>query len=440
MGNMIVQGIIAEYNPFHNGHRHHLLASAAALGATRTVCVLSGHFVQRGEPSVCSKAARTEMALRCGADLVLELPAAFSCSSAESFASGAVATLDATGIVDVLSFGSEAGSLASLKAVADVLADEPEDFRTWLRAFLDTGMSFPAARQAAFAKWAGTSADSHVLDNPNNILGVEYLKALRRRGSRMVPGTIARIGRGYNDPVMEDAFPSAAAIRTALLGAGFPSDVTPAAGMHAAGIPADALCAAGMSIAGMPEAASAILSREMAAGRAPVSADRFFPMILHRLRTATDSDLASLPWMEQGLHNRLRSAAADACSFAGIVDAAATSRYPRTRIQRMLCALLIGMPGALPGELADAGHAQYIRVLGFTDRGRELLAVMKHTATLPIIGKASQWGTLRNPLAHRLLELENRASDTWALACRDRADRRAGQEFRQVPLYLRTLP
>ena len=420
MGNMIVQGIIAEYNPFHNGHLHHLLASAAATGATHTVCVLSGHFVQRGEPSVCSKAARTEMALRCGADLVLELPAAFSCASAESFAAGAVATLDAAGIVDVLSFGSEAGSLASLEAVADVLADEPEGFRTWLRAFLDTGMSFPAARQAAFEKWAGPSADSHVLGNPNNILGIEYLKALRRHGSRMKPGTIARVGRGYNDPVMEDAFPSAAAIRASLIGRGFPGDVAPAAGM--------------------PGASSSILSREMAAGRAPVSADGFLPMILHRLRTATDCELASLPWMEQGLHNRLRSAAADACTFSGIVDAAATSRYPRTRIQRMLCALLIGMPGAFPGELADAGHAQYIRILGFTDRGRELLTVMKHTATLPIIGKASQWGMLRNPLAKRLLELESRASDTWVLACRDRADRRSGQEFRQVPLYLRTLP
>jgi predicted nucleotidyltransferase len=413
--NMTVQGIAAEYNPFHNGHRHHIQASIAETGATHTVCVLSGHFVQRGEPSVCSKAARTEMALRCGVDLVLELPAAFSCASAESFAAGAVTTLGATGIVDAISFGSEEGSLPRLEAVAGILAAEPEGFRTSLRIHLDEGMSFPSARQAALSEWMEFPADADVLGNPNNILGIEYLKALRRCGSSMKPCTVPRVGRGYHDPVLEDAFPSATAIRLALAGGEFPA-------------------------AGMPAPVSAVLRREIEAGRAPVSAERFLPMILQRLRTATDNELASLPWMEQGLHNRLRSAAADALSFSEIVDAAATARYPRTRVQRMLCALLTGMTGELAREVADAGHAQYIRVLGFTDRGRELLAVMRRKATLPIIGKSSQWGEYRNPLIHKLLDLENRASDTWALACRDRGDRQAGQEHRRNPLYMRSLP
>ncbi len=447
---MIVQGIVSEYNPFHNGHLHHIAASATATGADATVCVMSGNFVQRGEPAAFSKWARAEMALRSGADLVLELPAAYACASAEAFATGAVSILEATGLVDFLCFGSETGEIEPLDMAARVLADEPEDFRLLLRQGLDKGLSFAVARQKALAAWAAgqtgksgnpfigqdatapenaegsslsirkpdydASAFTDTISAPNDILGVEYLKALRRIGSRMQPFTLRRLGRGYNDPILEGAFPSATALRKAMAEGGTPDDAAAANGM--------------------PETTLAVLRREMAAGRGPVTADHFLPVLLQRLRTATDAELTGLPWMEQGLHHRLRAAASDAATWDALVGSAACSRYPRTRIQRMLCALLIGLPGTLPAALSSAGNVQYLRILGFNEVGRELLAIMRRRASVPIIGRSASWGIYRDPLIQALLALECRATDTWTLACREPVDRRAGWEHRAGPVIL----
>ncbi len=407
---MKVQGIVSEYNPFHNGHLYHLRQSAAETGATHTLCVMSGNFVQRGEPAAFHKLARTEMALAAGADVVLELPAAFACASAEAFAAGAVATLEATGIIDLLCFGTETGDLAPLHAASAVLADEPPGYRALLRERLDRGLSFAAARQDALSSWL-TEPAAAVLGDPNNILAVEYLKALRRLGSRIEPHTIRRRGRGYSDPDPEGAFPSATGVRRALACGDVPH-------------------------AGLPGSTLHILQREMAAGRGPVFADAFFPHLLLRLRTARREELARLPWMEPGLENRLVRAAEAAETLDGLLDAVVSNRYPRTRIRRILTALLIGTDAALLDALREAGHARYLRVLGFRESGRPLLAAMKRRAALPVLGRAAKWTDLGDPLAEALLALECRASDVWALACRQAADRRGGGEQRLRPVHL----
>lgn len=424
----IVQGIVAEYNPFHNGHQYQLRASAAATGATHTVCVMSGAFVQRGEPACLHKQARVEMALAGGVDVVLELPAAFACASAESFAAGAVSVLNASGIVDRICFGSESGELAPLAAAAAILADEPPAYRRLLREELDQGLSFAAAREKALGQWlshgdpppetVGGVPQAAVLEavrSPNNILAVAYLKALRRQNSRMIPFTLARRGHGYNDPEFSGSYPSATAIRRALL--------QPAAdpALLRTAVPATTLD---------------ILSREIAAGRGPVGPDLFLPMLLQRLRTGSPEQFSQLPDLEPGLIQRVKHAAADAQTYGQLVSAAATSRYPRTRIQRLLAAILLGMTEALARDLRAAGHAQYIRVLGFRDSGRALLADMRRAATLPVLGKSSQWGRYPQPLIQALLTLESNATDTWALACRQPADRRAGWEHRHMPLHM----
>lgn len=453
---MKVQGIVSEYNPFHNGHLYHIRRSAEETGATHTVCVMSGNFVQRGEPAAFHKLARAEMALAAGVDLVLELPAVFACASAEAFASGAVATLEATGVVDHLCFGTESGDLSPLQAAAAVLADEPAGYRALLRERLDLGISFAAARQSALAVWmsetgsgiqtsgpitpagpdAGIGPDvggvsdtwtapedgigpdaatcrdaADVLADPNNILAVEYLKALRRIGGRMQPCTIRRSGRGYNDPDPQGRFPSATGVRKAL-----------SCGV----VPAE----------GLPEPTLRILAREMDAGRGPVFPEAFFPYLLCRLRTARPEELARLPWMEAGLEYRLMRAAEDAQTLEGLIGAVATSRYPRTRIRRILTALLIGADAALPDALRCAGHARYLRVLGFRESGRPLLAAMKRKAALPVLGRAAKWADLKDPLADAMLSLECRASDAWVLACREHPDRRGGSEQRLRPVRL----
>ena len=201
---MKVNGIIAEYNPFHNGHLYQLETSRKRTGADYTVVVMSGNFTQRGEAAILSKYVRTEMALRCGADLVLELPALFAAGSAEFFATGAAALLDRLGVVDYLCFGSECGNAKKLTELAKILAEEPEDFKRLLQGKLAQGMNFPAARASALQEAFPSAEDIDViLKAPNNILGLEYAKALLCRGSAIKLCTITRIIgiRRSRDPV-----------------------------------------------------------------------------------------------------------------------------------------------------------------------------------------------------------------------------------------------
>lgn len=227
---MKITGVIAEYNPFHNGHLFQFEQIRRLTGADYIIVAMSGDFVQRGEPAIYDKYTRASMALRCGADLVLELPAVFATSSAEDFASCGVALLDHLGVVNQLCFGSECGDLAPLQAIAELLCEESEDFSAELQTRLKQGLPFPAARAAALAAMtepitetmaaSANSAESpeDLLASPNNILAVEYLKALRRRQSRIEPFTILREGQAYHDSSHPDSgiCASASALRHAI--------------------------------------------------------------------------------------------------------------------------------------------------------------------------------------------------------------------------------
>ena len=208
---MRVLGIISEYNPLHSGHIYHINASREKTSATHTLCVMSGQFVQRGEPAIADKWARTRMALNAGIDLVLELPVVFSCASAEIFAYGAVRTLHNTGVVD-FKFGSEQGEIGSLWRSASVLYEEPYEFKILLKQFLDEGLSFPAAREKALNSYL-RELPENIMDQSNNILAIEYLKALMHFRSSIQPITIKRRGSSYNNTEMASSFSSATAIR-----------------------------------------------------------------------------------------------------------------------------------------------------------------------------------------------------------------------------------
>lgn len=431
-----VQGIVAEYNPFHNGHMHQLQACAEGTGSVHTICVMSGAFVQRGEPACFHKLARAEMALAAGADVVLELPAAFAGASAEFFAGGAVSTLEATGVVDWLCFGSETGQLEPLQTAARVLADEPEGFRLLLRGHLDEGRPFAAAREAALSQWLGTTGSQagkavpSVVGSPNNILAVEYLKALRRLGGTMRPYTIVRRGRGYHDPELESRYASATAIRrglTSLSGPPSPSG-TPLSLNGATDVFPEEISQA------IPDTTRQVMVREMIEGRGPVTPEAFASICLWRLRTASPDDLSRLPYLEPGLALRLKQAALQTGSFSDLVGAATSTRYPRVRIQRILTALLIGVTDETLKALGAAGYAQYIRVLGFRERARPLLAAMRKRARVPVLGRTSQWHKQQDPLVQTLLAIEKRASDTWALACSHSSARLGGCENRLSPI------
>ncbi len=423
---MSVVGIIAEYNPLHNGHTHHLEYARKMTSSQSCVCVLSSNFVQRGEPALISKWARTKMALSSGADLVLELPSAFSCASAEYFASGAVSILNSLGIIDYLSFGSEVGNIEDLQIAAEILAYEEDDFKENLRQELDKGLSFAVARQAALksvlAQRAGYNVENTIdaINKPNNILGIEYLKAIKRFNSSMKPVTILRKGQGYNSLDRTSSFSSATAIRH-----------------HLKESPDKALINNDPFMqSNMSEACLDILFQEIESGRTPVFPNNFTDILLHSLRSMPLNSIASLPYMGEGLENRLKKAAIESVSFDDIVNKVVTSRYPASRIKRILFSLLTGMTEEFLNELKVNGYAQYIRVLGFNDAGRDLLSSMKKSASLPLLVKPANFLKLEN-LAKKLFEHEIRATDAYVLGYSDPSQRIGGQEYTCSPIYFK---
>lgn len=214
---MRIVGLITEYNPFHNGHLHHLKESLRVTNADASVAVMSGHFLQRGEPALVDKWVRTEMALAAGVDLVLELPFPFACNSAPHFATGAVQSLESLGIVDALCFGSESGDLKMLNKVAAVLVEKEETIESATSAGLREGINYPTARASALQEFL-PDLQIGQLASPNNILGIEYLRTLHKSNSKLQPYTIKRIGAGFHDEEAVDQVASATGIRNKIAG------------------------------------------------------------------------------------------------------------------------------------------------------------------------------------------------------------------------------
>ncbi|MBT2292564.1 nucleotidyltransferase [Paenibacillus albidus] len=390
---MTTVGIVAEYNPLHNGHVHQYNEAKKLSGAQSTVIVMSGPFTQRGEPAAVSKHARTEMALHMGADLVLELPVAYAVQPAEWFAFGAVALLEATGVVDSLCFGSEAGTLGSLLPLAKVLAEESSELQGEIRRRMALGTSFPAAYSAAAAAvWVGSrSGDGNLeeaaelLRQPNNSLGLHYLIALQRLRSKIRPLTVPRTGAGFHDPLQPgSAIASATAIRRLLAEGGSPASY-------------------------LPDYSLSILEREHAAGRGPLGLENFQVPLRHILATSSASRLRAFHDMNEGLENRLLRVLPllEQFTVTGLLGALKTKRYTHTRLQRLLLHVLLNHTKE---ELASPVLAEgpgYIRVLGFSENGRALLKKMKQSASLPIV--------IRPALcSHPQLELDLQAAAAYA--------------------------
>ncbi|MEK8206786.1 nucleotidyltransferase [Paenibacillus sp. FSL L8-0696] len=372
---MTTVGIIAEYNPLHNGHVHHFTEAKRLSGAERTIIVMSGPFTQRGEPAAVSKQARTEMALHMGADLVIELPVAYAVQPAEWFAFGAVALLEATGVVDSLCFGSEAGTLGSLLPLARYLAEESSELQSEIRRRMALGASFPAAYSAAAAvAFEGTLPETEspgdageLLRQPNNSLGLHYLIALQRLHSKIMPLTVPRTAAGFHDPLQADSsIASATAIRKLLQEGGSPA-------------------------AYMPDYSVSILEREHAAGRGPLSLESFSIPLRHLLTTHTAAELRTIHDMNEGLENRILRLLPELEQFSvsGLLHALKSKRYTHTRLQRLLLHVLLNhsKKEMTPSILAEGPG--YIRILGFRESGRALLKEMKQKATLPIVMRPS---------------------------------------------------
>lgn len=357
---MVVAGIIAEYNPFHAGHALHIRETRRRLGDCAIVAVMSGNFVQRGDCAVLDKWARARAALEGGADLVLELPTVWAAASAESFARGAVELLAAAGVATHLSFGSECGDVEALQQVAACL--DSEFYHAGLRRFLDEGMPFAACRQAVVRGMLGRDL-AGLLSQPNNNLGVEYIRALSALNSQIQPVTVLRAGAAH-DGGQHPQYPSASYLREKILRGELNADN-----------PAGLKCGERGALA--------------------------------RLRAMDEGDFAALPDCGEGLSNRIFRAVRQGRTLEEVYDLAKTKRYAHARIRRAV------LWGALGLRACDRPvHPTYLRVLGASGRGRELLREMRGRAALPILTKPAHGKGIP------LLELEARCTDFYQL-CRE---------------------
>ncbi len=390
-------GIIAEYNPFHGGHRYQISEVRRRFQADFVVVAMSGDFVQRGEPAVFDKYTRTEIALEAGADLVLELPSCFATSSAEDFATAGVTLLDRLGVVDGLCFGSESGDLEVLKKAAKLLVTEPENYQNILQKRLKSGDSFPKARiQALLSCLDGSTEDfkdttelEAAFSSPNNILGIEYLKALFRRNSRMEPLTILRCGQGYHDtdiPTGTAAFPSASALRQAIK-----------SGAADYFINLD------------------FLNPDCRIKKTPVFADDLTAVFNWKLLELlkAKADLAVFSDLSSDLAARLAHSALDFQTFTGRVTQLKTRQYTYTRISRAILHLLLGITAEDITAAKDMDYIPYIRVLGFCRSASSLLTQIGRCCPVPLITKTADAEKLLDTGALRMLHQDMYASHLY---------------------------
>ena len=404
-------GIVAEYNPFHNGHNYHIEQSKLQCpNADGIIAVMSGNFTQRGEPAIYDKWTRTQTALYGGADLVLELPTVFATRSAGYFAQGAVLTLASTGVVSHLSCGAEqsnnADLLQILQHISQVLAEEPDAYRQYLSAYMAEGMSYPSARQNALIRYG--IAEAELLDTPNNILALEYIQTISQHHLPITPILIPRVGVYHSNTLPTDKvqFASATAIRKQI------QMSTSEWQQH------------------MPARSAQLLLERIDNGIPPMQTDAFLQILLFLLRRTTPQELCSIVDMMEGLENRIYDVAQreDIDTIDDLCMAIKSKRFTYTRIQRTLLHILLNFT-----EQYAAKEPAYIRVLGFNATGQKLLKEMKKKAELPILIRPARQKNELSAIGRKLLELDIRATNLYFTGY-------ANPRLRQINLDYVTMP
>lgn len=465
---MKVIGIIAEYNPFHNGHAYQIREIKKRTGADYVIAAMSGDFVQRGAPAVIDKYARAKMALSCGIDLVLELPVLWATSSAESFAMAGVTMFEKTGCVDGICFGAETDNLPLLSMAADILADEPDAYRDALLSNIKRGLNFPRARVSALLHALPESdADTSMadelqeaLDSPNNILAIEYLKALKRRGSAMVPLLLKREGAGYHDTAISVACtPQTSAARTAamqdpVITADFPAagsahsgdshtaaaattvDFSTPGAAQAASAPTASATAIRNALAVpsaaflsphqqealptvlknvMPTPAFLVLS-DYLAQYAPVWEDDFSAVLDYLLLSLPKKTLSGFGGCNADIANRLHQSRRSLRTFSSFCEEMKSRDITYTRMSRVLLHLILGIKNEDYVRFAkreSADYVPYLRMLGFKKDSAPLLRLVSKNASVPLLSKLADAAANLTPEANALLEQDIFAADLY---------------------------
>ncbi|WP_456275602.1 nucleotidyltransferase [Bacillus sp. AK128] len=379
-------GVIVEYNPFHNGHLFHLQQTKKVTNAECIVAVMSGNFLQRGEPALVSKWMRTNLALQAGVDLVIELPYAFATQKAEIFASGAISILEGLG-VDEVCFGSESGNIDSFVQTVQAMNDKKSEFEEYLHLFMKEGNSYPTSAAKAFQKLE--LRDNIVdLSLPNNILGFHYVKAIFDQQAKLIPKTITRTGANYHDEHFQSpTIASATSIRKALFS--HTSDLDDVKGYF-------------------PETTYSGLLRYKKEFKQFHQWEDYFQLLKYKVLSSSVDELENIYEMEEGLHNRIVSKIKYTTSFIEFMEALKTKRYTWTRLQRACTHLLTNTTKEVMKTASQNQSASYIRLLGMSQTGRAFLRQNKKEIKLPIISKLSSF-------SDEQLQLDIKAAQTYSM-------------------------
>lgn len=391
---MKIVGIIAEYNPFHLGHQYQIEQAKRLTGADYVISVMSGNYVQRGTPAFLHKYARTEMALSHGVDVVLELPVCYATASAEYFAYGAVSLFHQLGCIDYLCFGSECGDLAILTQIADLLLTEPTSYRDNLKLYQKEGATFPEARTKALCEYLKGSLNDldliqSILSSPNNILGIEYIKALKKCKSPIEPITIKREGASYHSDHITEPFASATAIRKHLTN----QDMKPM-----------------LSLTDLPTATKRILTKDYK-NTYPIIADDFSSVLYYQLLLNLNH-LTDYFDVTSDLANRIQNLLTPALTFSDFAQILKTKQFTQTRINRALLHILLGITTS---NLKDfvSNNTSYARILGFTADSNGVLKDLKRYSAIPMITKVADAKNTLKPMEYSMLQQEINATHLY---------------------------
>lgn len=369
---MNITGIITEYNPFHNGHLYHLKEAKKNTNADAIICIMSGNFVQRGGPAIIDKWKRTEMALNNGVDLVIELPTFYSVSSAEFFAKGSVSILNHLGVVNNLFFGSECGDINKLNKIADVLVNENLEFKLLIKKHLSNGDTFAKAREKALIEYLKCEEINEIITSSNNILGIEYIKALLKLNSKIIPFTLKREGSNYNDKNLSNSFSSATAIRELLKNKNSLETLKNL----------------------IPNESYEIFSKLQDEKYHLVFDDDMYKFIKYKIQTNC-INFNNLYEIKEGLENKIIKEISSSNSYEDFILKVKSKRYTYSKISRILTHIYLGLDSSNFLNIDDPNNL-YSRVLGFNNIGKEVLSLIKRNSSIPLITKIPRF--TNNPL------------------------------------------
>lgn len=378
-------GIIAEYNPFHNGHLYQIQKAKELTGADTVITVMSGNFTQRGDTSLINKFEKAKIALQNEVDMVIELPTIYSISSAENFALGGVKILNEIGNIDYLVFGIEEENLEKLQAIADVLVNEDDEFKRNIKEELDKGNSYPKAREMALKKVLSSENVENIMQKPNNILAIEYLKALKTTNSKIKPFAIKRKNTMHNDENINENYASGTYIRKLFIENNF-NEIKKV----------------------VPKYTYERLLELKNHGNYVTSINDFSDIVIYKIRTMTKEEISQIADVNEGLENSIKLASTTCKTIDEIIDKVSTKRYTKTRISRILTYILLDITKS---EMEQSKNAnQYIRVLGINKKCEGILKTINNDKLITSLKKFEE-----NNGENQLLNIDKKATEIYTI-------------------------